>query len=116
MRLPFLEHAEVPQAKIVEYLLNPLHPAGRSKARFFSRLGYTIQAWRHLAEAFKRHAAAHEVAEIEPDPFGVRYVVDGALEADGARTAVVRVVWFVEKGRSIPRLISAYPVRKEKSK
>lgn len=115
MKLPFLEHADVPRAKILDYLLNPLHPAGRSKARFFIRLGYTTKRWEHLAEAFKRHAGVHDVAEIEPDPFGVRYVVEGALEADGARTANVRVVWFVEKGRSIPRLISAYPGRKEKT-
>jgi hypothetical protein len=34
MALPFLDRAQIPPAKIRDYLLNPEHPVGRARARF----------------------------------------------------------------------------------
>jgi len=46
----------VPTAKLTEYLLNPRHPEGGSKARFFLGLGFSPEAPEDLAEAVLRHA------------------------------------------------------------
>jgi hypothetical protein len=40
VKLPFVDRAAVPDAKLVNYLLDPVHPRGRSKAEFFQRLGF----------------------------------------------------------------------------
>jgi len=53
MRLPAVSEAEVPEAKIVLYLLNPEHRAGKGKARFFSGQGFAPEQWRVLAEALR---------------------------------------------------------------
>ena len=53
MRLPAVSEAEVPEAKIVLYLLNPEHRAGKGKARFFSGHGFAPEQWRVLAEALR---------------------------------------------------------------
>ena len=43
MKLPDLENAYVPEAKIVKYLLNLEHVrGGKDKAVFFMRFGFTI--------------------------------------------------------------------------
>jgi len=41
MRLPFMESAEVPKRKLVDYLLSTTHPFGRYKARVFIRYGFS---------------------------------------------------------------------------
>lgn len=47
MKLPLVDEAEVPRAKIVLYLLNPNHRSG--KARFFRDHGYATERWQELA-------------------------------------------------------------------
>src|SRR2546422_989386 len=109
MKLPNYDKAIVPREKIVDYLLSPTHRDGRSKAAFFSSFGFSAEAWQTLAEALRRHAAAHEVAKIEASPFGTRYVIEGWLDAPDGRLPLVRVIWFIETGTEMPRLATAYP-------
>jgi hypothetical protein len=81
--------ANVPERKITQYLLNPAHPAGGSKARFFLRFGFTAGGWQQLAEALRRHGRENEVAAMEQTAHGSRYIVDRPLIApDGSRLNV----------------------------
>lgn len=109
MRLPAWELAEVPRAKVVDYLLSPIHPSGHSKASFFQRFGFAAGAWQVLAEALRRHAADHEVGAIEDSPFGMRYTIEGPIASPDGRNPVIRTVWFVESGIAAPRFVTAYP-------
>ena len=111
MKLPNHEGAIVPRAKIVEYLLSSTHREGRGKARFFTRFGFSVDSWETLAEALLHHAADHKVAEVEPSPFGTRYVVDGIMKTPDGRTPNVRSVWFIETGEDLPRFVTAHPLR-----
>lgn len=79
MKLPNAQSATVPERKVTEYLLNPMHVAGGSKAAFFLRFGFTVAEWQRLAEALLRHARENEVAEREKTAHGTRHVVDGQL-------------------------------------
>ena len=79
MKLPLVDEAEVPRAKIVLYLLNPNHRSGKSKARFFAGHGYAIERWQELAEDMRIHARENEVVKEETTPLGVRLVVEGPL-------------------------------------
>jgi hypothetical protein len=56
MKLPNLEKALVPERKITAYLLSLTHRDGRSKAAFFTRFGFSANAWTLLADALRRHA------------------------------------------------------------
>jgi hypothetical protein len=112
MRLPNGESAEVPRAKIVSYLLSTSHPGGRGKAAFFKRFGFSPDAWQTLAEALRQHAAEHDVSNVEETPFGRRYVIEGPLRAPDGRSPNVRTVWFVEHAETVPRFVTAYPLRK----
>lgn len=111
-RLPSAEKAEVPWRKVVAYLLNPEHPDGWSKAAFFTRFGFSRPAWNALAAALRNHALENDVASVVTTPLGVRYVIEGPIEAPNGRKPNVRSVWFQE-GNLPPRLVTAYPLQEK---
>ncbi|MCP4417782.1 MAG: hypothetical protein GY805_14250 [Chloroflexi bacterium] len=113
MKLPNGNKGEVPEVKIVSYLLSLTHEDGRSKAIFFLRFGYSPSNWTTLATALKEHALQHPVASIEESPFGKRYIIEGSIKAPDGRTPLIRTIWFIEDETEIPRLITAYPLRRQ---
>ena len=112
MKLPRHDEAIVPQAKIVAYLLNLAHPVGRSKAVFFLKFGFTLEAWDTMAKALLQHAGEHDVTKVENNEEGKRYVIEGVLHTPDRRDPFVRSVWFVEKNEKRPQFVTAYPVKK----
>ncbi len=110
MKLPNYERAVVPQAKIEDYLLAATHQTGHSKAKFFTRFGFSRDSWETLAESLLQHAANHEVAKVEPSPFGTRYVIEGELQTPVGRRPFVRSVWFVGEDENLTRFVTAYPL------
>jgi hypothetical protein len=79
MKLPNAHLAVVEQGKILGYLLDRQHQYGASKAHFFLRFGFTLEAWEVLAAAFCEHGLRHEVTVVTETPFGPRYEVEGLL-------------------------------------
>jgi hypothetical protein len=96
MKLPNGEHAVVPDAKIVDYLLSNSHRDGQHKARFFRRFGYDLSAWQRLRDDLLEHAKYDVIAE-QQSPFGTRYIIEGIIQAPDGRTPNIRTIWFVEK-------------------
>ncbi|MCX6028453.1 MAG: hypothetical protein NT169_04005 [Chloroflexi bacterium] len=113
MKLPNGDRAIVPQQKITGYLLSFNHRDGRSKAAFFSRFGFSADAWQGLAKALRQHAVDHEVSRVEDSPFGTRYVVEGVIITPDQRDPVIRSIWFIETDNEIPRFVTAYPLARE---
>jgi len=109
-RLPNVEHAIIPEGKIVEYLLSKTHTFGRTKAAFFESFGFSVAAWKVLRQALVDHAERNDIVTTEETPFGSKYVIDGPLPAPDGRNPAVRVVWFIEAGELQPRFVTAYPV------
>ncbi|MDW8309425.1 MAG: hypothetical protein RMK20_08640 [Verrucomicrobiales bacterium] len=112
MKLPLVDEAEVSRPKIVLYLLNPAHRAGKSKARFFGGHGFTVENWQRLADALRQHARQHEVARQETVPLGIRFVVDGDMTMPDGVVAPNHSVWFIERGEPVPRFVTAYPLKR----
>jgi hypothetical protein len=110
-RLPHLDRAVVPEAKIVDYLLSARHSAGRAKARFLEGFGFRAQHWRVLRDAVIAHAKANDITASRQTKFGTRYEIDGPLPAPDGRAPMVRVVWFVELEETAPRLVTLVPRR-----
>ncbi|MFY9622435.1 MAG: DUF6883 domain-containing protein [Pyrinomonadaceae bacterium] len=110
MRLPNAEHAIIEREKITEYLLNPVHRYGASKARFFAGFGFALEAWDVLARALREHAQRHEVSRTYQTRWGRRFEIDGALNALDGRQPRIRSVWQLDDGDIAPRLITAYPL------
>ena len=113
MKLPNPDKLVVEHEKIADYLLNPAHRYGASKARFFGEFGFRIEQWERLAEALREHGRAHDVARTRETGFGPRYAVEGELNTPVGRCPRVRTVWQMDKGAVAPRLLTAYPLEAE---
>ena len=85
MKLPYADRLEVPQAKVVQYLLSLTHRAGRGKAGFFSTFGFQVSAWEVLADALRQQARDNAVTLSEDTPFGTRYIIEGPLITPNGR-------------------------------
>ena len=109
MKLPNSAKARVDRRKITDYLLCESHPDGASKAEFFGAFGFRVVDWDVLADALKKHGQENPVVTVIDSPFGPRYTVEGPLEAPDGRRPVVVTVWIIDKGRTSPRLVTAYP-------
>ena len=116
MKLPNAENAVIERAKIVDYLLSETHFDGQHKATFFRRFGFVPERWQELAAALRNHVLQHDLAREEPSPFGRRLVVEGIMTTPDGRTPLVRSVWFLRTGESLPRFVSAYPLKARRPK
>lgn len=112
MKSPNAELATVPERKVTHYLLNPVHPAGGSKAAFFLGFGFTIAEWTRLADALRRHARENEVVLVEETPHGRRHVLDGLMTAPDGTRLNVRSAGYIHPPGSAPRFVTAHPLPK----
>ncbi len=110
MNLPNADTVLAEQTKIVDYLLNPAHRYGASKARFFAQFGFRTEAWEELALALREHGRQNEVSRVRETGFGPRFEIEGDLTAPDGRRPRVCTVWQLDKGQTAPRLITAYPL------
>jgi hypothetical protein len=110
VKLPNHQNAVADEPKLSGYLLS--HAYGRRKAAFFTRFGFSADAWETLAQALLEHASQNEVVRTEDSPFGKRDIIDGELSAPDRRNPYVRSIWFIEPGEDVPNLVTAYPLEK----
>jgi hypothetical protein len=111
MQLPNIDEAHVPESKVSGYLLADDHPSGRSKALFFSSLGFRKDQPDALRRALFQHAADNAVSSGWQTSFGTKYLIDGRIFGPTGRAASIRSIWFIEIGERGPRLVTAYPLR-----
>lgn len=111
MKRPNIENAIIDPRKLTEYLLSPTHPFGRSKAEFFALFGFSLDNWSVLATALLRHAAEHDVVDVEEVRFGATYAIEGAIDAPDSRRPIIRRIWQIDIGENSPRFITAFPAR-----
>ena len=54
-------------------------------------------------------AVSNDVTEAVATPFGTKYLVEGDLDAPEGISVRVLTVWILEKGKDLPRFVTAYP-------
>ena len=109
--LPNYEQAEIPPAKLIGYLLDPLHLEGRNKARVFrSALGFEQSNSSELAAAIRAELPYYPAEVTQRGIWGQKYEVTLPITGMNGRTVDVLTVWIVRVGDSFPRLVTAYVV------
>ena len=111
-RLPHVDLVEMPDAKVLHYLLSREHPLGRAKAVFFLARGFTRGAPDQFRDALRGHASENDVTAMIQTDYGTRYRVEGPIHCPDGSRPTVRVIWFVETGEATPRLATAYPLKR----
>jgi Domain of unknown function (DUF6883) len=110
MKLHNAENAHIREEKLTKYLQNLSHPDGANKARFCMRCGFSPEYPDELRIALLGHAQNSEVKETKPNPFGVKYVLEGSLAAPGGTYPQIISVWIIEHENDYPELVTAYPL------
>jgi hypothetical protein len=107
-RLPHGDEAILDLRKIEDYCLSPSHPRGRHKARVFREaldLQRSDAAW--LRELLLDTARSGEASPIAVDPWGTHWRIDATIRRQG-KSAVVRTIWIVRTGESVPRFVTCW--------
>jgi hypothetical protein len=113
LKLPHRVRAKVERAKVYDYLLNPEHRYGGSKAEFFLQLGFNRKNWKTLQQALCVHARSYPVVSMVETDFGPQFVIEGSLQCPDGRQTLVRSVWQIDVGKIAPRLITSYPLEQD---
>ena len=110
MKLPNGERADIPLAKLLEYLLSPTHPVGKWKAKVFQRYGFHAGNVELLKSGLLVIGTSQDIKETIHNRYGLKYIVDGSLQSPLGEVLNVRTIWIVETGKRAPRFVTAYPV------
>jgi hypothetical protein len=113
--VPLLRNAAlavIPVEKLTRYFLYPESPDGASKARVFkAALGFSLANHSALALAIRQVILAHEAAFLGLTPHGELWRVDLPITGPSG-TALVRTGWFYQRGSDVPKLTTAYVLRR----
>jgi hypothetical protein len=107
-RLPHGDEAILDIRKIEDYCLSPSHPRGRHKARVFREaldLQRSDAAW--LRDALLEAARSSGASQVSVDAWGSHWRLDATVGRHG-KSAVVRTIWIVRTGESVPRLVTCW--------
>jgi hypothetical protein len=108
---PLPESLGIPGDKIVRYLLNPDHPKGGSKAKFFLHFGFSTERNIEFADALFAQAMGAESFERYPTPFGREMLTCvGRIWTPSGRKPRISTVWLVKDEVSAV-LVTAFPNR-----
>lgn len=108
-QLPNAQTAFVADAKVRDYLLDPMHPGNGGKAGFYFSFGFTQARWPRLRDALRAHPLANSVAGIRPNPYGRIFTVRCNLVTPDGRDPCITSIWVVDYSGNRPRLVTAFP-------
>jgi len=114
MRLPNYENAVMPEAKFLNYALDPERQPDKAKA-FGLALGYNQSNYKELMENIRKHLSDFPVKEQGESDYGRHYSVLMKLIGANGKEANVRTAWIIDKGEEAPRLTSVYVVERGKT-
>jgi len=108
MKLPRGVDAIIDPRKLLEYALSFDHDDGKHKAALFREvLGITGETADRLIQGLHEAAAHGDTTPGRRDRYGQRYQIDFDFSGPVGR-AVVRSVWIVTEGETVPRLVTCY--------
>jgi hypothetical protein len=103
------DNALVERAKIIDYLLSSTHPEGKSKAKFFAQFGFSELRPEQLELSLKTHGQTQPVVETKSTEHGVKHILECKVKTPDGRDPCIRSVWIIDAGKTLPRLVTAYP-------
>ena len=109
MKVPNAVNAIIAPEKLRDYLLNPEHRRGRSKAKKLLSMGYQPAQWQRLEDDLRLQHLTVDIDSTEKNEYGIAYVIVAELTGPTGNAAVFRSVWQIDVGMDRARLITMYP-------
>ena len=108
-KLSNADKAVIAPDQLREYLLNPDHRRGASKADLLLSLGYRTGEQQRLEADLRRQHVPADVATTLATDYGIRYEIVAPLVGPNGRIVLFRSVWQIDTGTDYPRLITMVP-------
>jgi hypothetical protein len=108
---PDFQNALVPEAKVLDYLLNFEKMPGAAKARFFASFGFRRNNWTVFADALRKQACEGVISAEFRTVYGTKIEVVGQICSPDGRDPKICTVWQRDEDNLEPRLITAYPLK-----
>ncbi len=107
------EEVEVQARKLTDYLLDPGHEDGQSKARFFEQvLGITREHWTYLHGQLVDGLGNVSYEDVRLDQHGVRFTAFLPVTGRNGATATIETGWIVRPGERAS-FVTAFPAKKD---
>jgi hypothetical protein len=106
------EKTNIDPRKLRDYLLNPAHPEGATKAQYLSEMGYNQENYRILEVDLR---SQHLTCDAQPGKvsiYGVKYEIVAPLVGPNGKKRLIRSVWMIRKSDSFASLITLIPEKK----
>lgn len=99
---------EIDRDKIHNYLLNPNHKDGWSKAKLLLANGFSISDPGAVADALALHAIRHWPGRVVTTSYGEKHVLEGPIQMPNGTSPNMRSIWQIDNGSTVVRFITAY--------
>jgi hypothetical protein len=109
MKIPNSDRAIIEPSKLTDYLLNPEHKRGGTKAKLLIQCGYSQENWQQLETDIRNYHLPTDVDIVKQTAYGIRYEIAADLSTPVGRELLVRTVWQIDTGTDFPRLITLIP-------
>jgi filamentous hemagglutinin len=98
--------------KLRDYLLNPAHPEGATKAQYLSEMGYNQENYEILEVDLCNQHLKCDVQLGKVSIYGVKYEIVAPLVGPNGKKWLIRSVWMIRKSETFARLITLIPEKK----
>lgn len=111
VKLPYRGKSIIKNEKLTGYLLSLTHPEGKSKAKFFRRIGYNESNIIEFEQTLLKIGKSNEVKVVDKkkSKIVVKYTIYGLIDAPNGKQYKVKTVWAIDSGSNIPHLTTAHP-------
>lgn len=107
------EEIEVQAKKLTDYLLDPEHKKGGSKAKFFEQqLAITRKDWAYLHGQLIDGLGGVSYEDVRLDNHGVRFNAYLPVTGRNGATATIETGWIVRRGERAS-FVTAFPAKKD---
>jgi hypothetical protein len=108
-RFPPDTEVDIPDEKLLSYILSEAHPVGKWKAGFFRRFGIDSKNFDVLRSQLVDVLLNNDIVQEFENPYGIKYVVDGIVRVPSGAVLELRTVWARDKGSTTVRFVTTYP-------
>jgi hypothetical protein len=113
MKIPNNNLSFVAENIITDYLLSDIHETGKHKADFFKRFGFDITDFDTFKGSLIQHSIDRDIEKTTHTEHGIKYELRCEIKTPDQRNPCIVTVWIVENGLEEPKLVTAYPAKRQ---
>jgi len=96
----------IASGKLINYVLNPNHYEGSSKAQFLKEIGYDQSNWQLLDRDLREQHLLLEANPGKSSLYGNKYEIIGSIVGPNGEQRRIKSIWMIRTGENIARFVT----------